>query len=96
MIPIADGADNDMPIRSCLVHCDSDAAMVNNLDDDETWAEDWLRNPKLDPIFECWFDTTGNGLTPLNGKDMTTPLGDGIGVKRDLFLDRSFPFFTKV
>ena len=51
----------------------------------EQMAEHWLRNPKLDSIFECWFDTTGNGLTPLNGKDMTTPLGDGIGGKRDLF-----------
>ena len=61
MIPIADGAEYDMPIRSCLVYCDSDAAgktdkelgMVNELDDDETWAEGWLRSPKLDHIVMC-------------------------------------------
>ena len=32
-----------------------------------------------------WFD-------PLNGKEMATPMGDGTGDKRDIFLDSSFPF----
>ena len=27
--------------------------MVNDLDDDETWAKGWLRNPKLDHIVMC-------------------------------------------
>ena len=61
MIPIADGAEYDMPIRSCLVYCNSEAAgksdeelgMVNDLDDDETWAEGWLCNPRLDHIVMC-------------------------------------------
>ena len=61
MIPIADGAEYDLPIRSCVVYCNSDAAgksdkelgMVNELDDGETWAEGWLYNPKLDHIVMC-------------------------------------------
>ena len=62
MIPIADGAEfYDISVESCLVYCDDDAAgksdkelgMVNELDDGDTWAEGWLRNPKLDHIVMC-------------------------------------------
>ncbi len=62
MMPIADEAEfYDIPVESCLVYCDDDAAgksdkelgLLNELDDDETWAEGWLRNPKLDHIVIC-------------------------------------------
>ena len=62
MIPIADGAEfYDMPVESCFAYCDSNAegksekelGLVNELDDGETWAEGWLRNPKLDHIVMC-------------------------------------------
>ena len=61
MIPIADLSEYDMPVESCFAYCDSNAegkydkelGLVNELDDGDTWAEGWLRNPKIDHIVMC-------------------------------------------